>query len=418
MKHCTVLFFCFLSLFSLSQETWLQLNSPSERDLECIYFTDPTTCYIGGDSILLKTEDSGLSFEVMNLSDLDPLNNQSYVISDMHWDNEEEGWVVLAYGGGLFSTTDGGQTWTLNTPANAGFCQYRSLEKSPDGKLFFGGAGCFSGSLIDYFENGIWQVTTLPENWDTSDIVNTINFYTEDLGFAGTSTGKILRTTDGGENWSYIEQDVVENISITDFVFANQDKFVLCYASENGSFGFLESTDQGDTWGFDLDLSTFFYPNIYGAYLSDLGTSYFVGSFGSLDEEQGYITSFPAPQNLTVNEVLKDVSGMGNTVFAVGDNGGIYSRPPIVKLEENYFEADVLNSYPNPNQGILHLSFTRPEWTNYTIVNTLGAVCQRGTVNQDFTSSGTLDLRFLPAGAYILNLIGSTDTESTRFIVK
>lgn len=418
MKHCTILLFCFLSISGLAQETWLELNSPSERDLECVHFIDPTTCCIGGDSVLLKTVDSGLNFEILDLSGIDPLNNQSYVISDMHWDNEDAGWIVLTNWGGLYKTTDGGETWSLDSPANAGFCQFKSIEKSPNGKLFLGGAGCFTGSLIDYFENGLWQSATLPENWDTSDIVNTINFYTEDLGLAGTSTGKILRSTDGGLNWSYIEQDVVENINITDFAFANQDKFVLCYASENISFGFLESTDQGETWASDLDLNTFFYPNIHGAYLSDIGTSYFVGSFGNLEEEQGYITSYPATQNLTVNEVLKDVHGMGNTVFAVGHNGSIYSRPPIVNLEENDFEADVLNSYPNPNEGVLHLSFTRSNWKEYSIVNTLGEVCLKGTFKEDFSSNGTLDLGFLPAGAYFLNLMGNDSQESTRFIVK
>ncbi len=418
MKNYAFLFFCLLSLYGTSQEAWITLNSPTERNFECVYFTSPTNCYIGGDSVLVKTIDGGENFEVMDLSDVNPLNNQTYVISDMHWDNMDEGWIVLSDWGGLFKTDDGGQTWNSITPAGNGFCQFKSIEKSPSGRLFLGGAGCFSGALIDYFDNGVWQSATLPENWDTSDIVNTINFYNENLGSAGTSTGKILRTTDGGLNWSYVDQNVVEDINITDFEFASPDKFVLCYAAPNGNFGFLESTDLGETWGFDIDLSTFFYPNIHGAYLSDEGSAYFVGAFGTQNDEQGFITSYPSPQNLTANEVLKDVHGHGNTIFAVGNNGSILARPAVVSSSEAIALQRDFVVFPNPNEGVFHLSYLNSNWTHFEVLMANGQLVYRGKFTDGIIGNGTLKISDLPSGLYHLNCHGSALFESTRFIVK
>lgn len=99
--------------------------------------------------------------------------------------------------------------------------------------------------------------TGLPIAWtrmstgiSTTEHVYALEFASATLGFAGTGSGKIYRTTDGGSSWSI----VYNNTSVTNFI--NQIKFdnsttgiaIGDGISSSGNLAFLRTTDGGATW--------------------------------------------------------------------------------------------------------------------------------------------------------------------------
>lgn len=71
--------------------------------------------------------------------------------------------------------------------------------------------------------------------------------------------------------------------------------------------------------------------------------------------------------------------------------------------------SSTLNAYPNPTNGILHVSLPNQGAVQYSIVNMLGQTVKTGTCQ------GEIDLRQLECGSYLLRLFNGS---SLRFIIE
>jgi photosystem II stability/assembly factor-like uncharacterized protein len=123
--------------------------------------------------------------------------------TDVHFWNDRLGWMVsdnsyyATDAGYIANTTDGGKTWkyydTLFTPPMYAVDFIDSLKGFVVGNNYQFTTG-FIYSTIDGGENWTWrQFFTTGPFWD-------IGFLDEKHGWI-TGSGKILRTTDGGETW-------------------------------------------------------------------------------------------------------------------------------------------------------------------------------------------------------------------------
>ncbi|MDG1767764.1 MAG: YCF48-related protein [Flavobacteriales bacterium] len=404
----------FLSLLGFSQSTFYPIESPSNRNFECIQFIDNTTGYIAGDSVLIKSEDGGASWSEIDLNNLNINNNSNYLISDMHWQSASSGWIVLSNWSGLHSTNDGGETWSELTPMNDGFCQKVALEFKEDGTAFLGGAGCFTGALIDYYIDGTWYSANLPENWDTEDLVTCIRFFGNDLGFAGTSKGSVLKTTDGGVNWTNVYSN--GELSISDFVSLDGEEIRLTFFTDDSNFGIMKSLDAGDNWEIDGDLATFYYPDMHAAYASAEGQQYFAGSNGK-DPNSGVIFEYPEINFMDINKPIKDINGYGEVVFLVGDDGSIFVND--IDISNNLESIDgnaFFEIYPNPTSGTIQLT-SDVNWDYLELINSSGAVVLTQT-KQSFSQvkNATLELSTLSPGAYQVILYRGHTALSKRII--
>jgi photosystem II stability/assembly factor-like uncharacterized protein len=190
-----------------------------------------------------------------------------------------EGWgnVDAVYGGGIYKSTDFGDTWTLLSSTIGtnvwNFRNVRSMAFDPSGNLYAvtwaynyeGGVGNYysNGGLYKSTDGGIsWTAinsTTFVTNYFTGcDVIpfssSTIIFATEPNG---ATLGGIYRTTDGGTTWNEITASL-PTTNYSRIAFAkdpnNANIAFAQYESQNygspdyGLSGIFKTTDAGATW--------------------------------------------------------------------------------------------------------------------------------------------------------------------------
>jgi photosystem II stability/assembly factor-like uncharacterized protein len=162
-------------------------------------------------------------------------------------------WYVGAASGGIWKTTDAGDSWVnlsdqfSNLSVNA-----MAMAQSNRNVIYAGTGESFPGGTYLY-GNGIWKSTDKGISWvqlaNTSTsadfayinriIVDPLN---ENIVLAATETG-IFKSIDGGANWTkvYASKKGVEDL------VADPADFTALYAGENG-LGVLRSNNAGNTW--------------------------------------------------------------------------------------------------------------------------------------------------------------------------
>src|ERR1017187_4167763 len=189
-----------------------------------------------------------------------------------------EGWgnVDAVYGGGIYKSTDFGDTWTLLSSTIGtnvwNFRNVRSMAFDPSGNLYAvtwaynyeGGVGGYylNGGLYKSTDGGTsWTAinsTTFVTNYFTGcDVIpfssTTIIFATEPNG---STLGGIYRTTDGGTTWNEITASL-PTANYRRIAFARSHNSDTAYAQiesydygspDYGLAGIFKTTDAGATW--------------------------------------------------------------------------------------------------------------------------------------------------------------------------
>lgn len=171
-------------------ENWDFIESETMGFISDIYdieFKDDLTGYIAGDmsagGSIVKTEDCGETWFIENI----PF--ESFETLGIYWHNSETGFI---YGlNQIIKTIDGGQSWdttTINLPGN----RYYTFVHFPTPET-----GYATG------DNIVFKSTDGGNTWEPLEPIggsqlNTVNFFTEDLGIAMGNNGVIYRTTSGG----------------------------------------------------------------------------------------------------------------------------------------------------------------------------------------------------------------------------
>jgi len=153
-------------------KTWQKQNSGTSLYLFSLYFIDRNRGFAVGDkSILLETRDGGANWAIhkiitaaqRELSAEEAVASQDPVLYDIQFLDERNGWVVGEFGK-IAHTTDGGQTWTEQQDSLIG------------------------GEVLD--------VLDIPTFFG-------VRFINRQEGVAAGLDGKIARTHDGGQKWSF-----------------------------------------------------------------------------------------------------------------------------------------------------------------------------------------------------------------------
>ncbi|CAI6052462.1 Ycf48-like protein [Paenibacillus sp. JJ-100] len=210
---------------------------------ESIYFVDRMHGWIvregmgGTDTIVLRTNNGGISWSLSSLSKTDKISAISFV-------SPERGWILTTLNTGigkqdksLYRTQDGGMTWEKMTSSGNG-------ETTTTGEI--SKRGYTTGMTFSDAKHGF---------------LTAIEF----------GTPKLYVTTDGGEQWragtSFFERDKFSrcgnfNISAPEF-FGREAKSawmaLSCSSGETTSFSGFFTADGGRTWkhhSFTLDKQT------------------------------------------------------------------------------------------------------------------------------------------------------------------
>ncbi|MCU4176687.1 T9SS type A sorting domain-containing protein [Carboxylicivirga sp. N1Y90] len=162
-------------------------------------------------------------------------------------------WFTGPVGGGVWKTTDGGQSWlclTMDWP-NLSVASLVMAESNHD--VLYAGTGEGFGNVDAIKGNGIFKSIDRGDSWVhlTSTIDNSDFSYVsrlvidpvdENIVVAATNTG-IQRSTDGGLNWQYVysAEEKVQDLR------AKPGDFNTLFATDN-NIGILTSIDAGKSW--------------------------------------------------------------------------------------------------------------------------------------------------------------------------
>jgi len=249
-------------LYSLDEgRSWTQVQVPVSANLTAVYFVDERHGWaVGHDDVILRTEDAGDSWELVNFG---PDNNRPLL--DVWFADENRGYAVGAYGA-IYASRDGGRSWTLEPfePEPLGGAAQPADEDDYDAEVDMGfdfhlnaimptGDGALylaaeAGRLFRSDDEGAtWR--ELPSPYDGS-------FYGI-LPLDGSALlafglrGHVFRSEDGGQTWSEpipTGTTALLNSAVRpspDLVIVSGLNGVMLVSQDGGqSFGFTQQDDR------------------------------------------------------------------------------------------------------------------------------------------------------------------------------
>jgi photosystem II stability/assembly factor-like uncharacterized protein len=249
---------CTLSVFS-----WLEQESPFDKDLRSVHFYDNKLGWavgiLGGQDqsgYLIKTVDGGNTWQLYPELDFGFLQGLDFA-------DASNGWAVGA-DGLIINTSNGGELWTEQTSGvtvdlwGVGF-------SSADSGIAIGRSG-----TVGYTFNGgsTWSFTSDIVSYNLTDISVIDNEHAWIVG----NFGAILSTTDGGQSWTVVSLGTFGDLWSVKFV----DRSTGWLVGEGGLI--LHTTDGGATWQTQTSntdktlLSAHFVDNSVGWLVGEEGT--------------------------------------------------------------------------------------------------------------------------------------------------
>jgi len=325
--------------------SWTEIQTNTPLAMRAVHFVDiDTGIVIGDEGIILRTTDSGNSWDIRKIDNyigngwLDVFNLDAITFTD-----KQTGWIIGAgyYGNQIYKTTDCGRSWQWNEfiiqpKVYSGLSDICFINKN---------CGVITGDLGAFLKTTdggtTWQYQNLSEKyqkWEYQYFYST--FFTDSLTgwiVGGSNNAFILKTTDGGENWIEAANNDSEmmhrfyKIRFSDTLADNSGWII-------GQFGMIYRTiDTGDTWTSQREKRY----NFNSVYFTDLNTGWVVGDSGvilsTIDGGENWIKQFNSDsiilssvyaidsQNVfAVGSILKGYlpSYMGNGVILKTNNGG------------------------------------------------------------------------------------------------
>ena len=288
--YSTLSFCCLLNCSLFSQ--WLQQNSNTTSNLSDVYFPVKDTGYaVGYQNAILKTTDAGNTWNVLSDGGTNSYRSVYFITASKGFvvggngfgggtllttQNEGVTWDTTIINNGslvcvyffddnigymgnsfvLYKTTNGGNNWFVADSTSVGNIYFTSVDTG------FAVAG---GSILKTTDGGFnWQ--TMFTHWNSG--ISSIHFANKEVGYAvGTYYGALVKTTDGGSTWVELDPLWVEDV-----YFPSAD---TGYTLINSMI--LRTVDGGTNWsslnsGTGVDLqSIYFVDNNTGFAVGDSG---------------------------------------------------------------------------------------------------------------------------------------------------
>jgi photosystem II stability/assembly factor-like uncharacterized protein len=166
-------------------------------------------------------------------------------------------WYAGSVGGGVWKTTNAGQTWRNLTPDLPNLATSVLVQATSNPNVIYCGTGEGFFNLDAVDGAGVFKSTDRGESW--TQLASTINFpdvnrmavdpANENIVLAATADG-LYRSVNGGTSWNLVlEQELIQDLKAT------PGNFNILYAAQN-SEGVWKSTDAGLTWNETANLGT------------------------------------------------------------------------------------------------------------------------------------------------------------------
>lgn len=390
-------------------------------------------------------------------------NNQRF--DDIFFINDNVGWAANGAYAAVYKTIDGGATWTTQVTEQSlgGNYYFRNIEFLNEN---IGFVGTLNGIFLKTIDGGTnWTiVTNFPTNPAAICGLDTVGTSTVYGCGAYFSPACIIKSTDSGETWQYIDMSMYAT-GLVEILFVDENIGYVSGKKANGGV-LLKTTDGGTTW------TEIFNSNIAGEYVWKLqlvtpDNNTIFGSVETVAPNTGrLIKSFDAGATWTTKVFPdEDVQAVGfltpthgwmgghntgfyetndggdtwtdttvgsnlNRIFIINDNLAYASGTTVYKFSDiplstnNFIEKarTRLNAkiLPNPVKDKLNISieFLEPDHLILELYDSLGhqiKELQKDTINKATTKTYSFDFPYL-SGVYILNLHTNTGRQSIKFV--
>jgi photosystem II stability/assembly factor-like uncharacterized protein len=197
--------------------TWADLSLNWQVSLNDVFFVNANTGFTVGSIYIYKTTNAGVNWSQQILS---------YDLKKIYFPSQNTGFITSG-SGSILKTTDCGTSWTIITSTGLGL----------DDIFFYNdNTGWAAGGRIIKTTNG-------GENWviqynSQPTVGHSINFVNENIGYAAGSYGAIVHTSNGGTNW--YPQDGYTSAYLTGVYFTDS-----CIGWIVGYYGVILHTTNG-----------------------------------------------------------------------------------------------------------------------------------------------------------------------------
>lgn len=367
-------------------------------------------------------------------------------LQDVSFSDENRGVAVGVFdparhanGSGILTTTDGGLTWE-DTSWNTNTNSFKAVDMSSNGHGIVVGHSSNSNysytydygqnwyalntqpftSLSDVYlkANGDFIVGTDPgggvndglilktsSGWTQFDEMKQIvkiEFYTDELGFAGSKYGDLWKTIDGGNSWTELTNFPTNN-EITRIDILDPNTILVA------SNGFYLSEDGGITW----NATSYPYPFEF---------HYFDNLNGFGFDDEGLLKTSDGGDTWELILPQSELWGAGDSkkkyyfedkIISIGNNSDI----SILNIPNQMAVSEVSTSprllvVPNPVGAYLGFSSSKVDLSNVQIYNLLGQIQKVSLSNNQVNVSS------LSPGIYFIKVNFEGKRISKRFIKK
>jgi photosystem II stability/assembly factor-like uncharacterized protein len=390
-------------------QNFTSLVEGSTNSCDNIFFSDSINGCVGSfgpippTQQLFYTEDGGDSWQK---AVIDTMAHQTRIF-DLDFSTPEIGWAS-GRGSTPYKTNDGGRTWAY-TPT--GFDFWFKEISTPDAEhIFMAG---WNAEVIKSEDGGTTWVDVSPDvQFQLSD--GGFVFADNEVGYMALSDqnynhGKLLKTLDGGMNWTEI--DYGYNILLECMGFANAEVGLIGLDNEK----LLVTNDGGATWvESEIDApSSIKYVKMFD---TNIAVAAVEGDFVAVSNDGGltFETMFSGPY--TWPTLVHDYHFITeNKGWVSGKNGMImrydatttgiepFGQNPNEIAPENIF-------FPNPSNGEINILI--PDYTSLTIVDMNGKVVKAFDKN----IGNRVDVSGLKPGLYVVTVYSETSSQQQKLL--
>ncbi|WP_298156874.1 YCF48-related protein [Flavobacterium sp.] len=390
-------------------------------------------------------------------------NDQRY--DDVFFLNENIGWAANGYYAKVYKTVDGGENWTLQLDYTnpAGSAYFRNIEFLNENLGF---VGTLNNLFLKTADGGAsWEpVTNLPAGVPAICGLSAVGTSTIYGCGAYFSPAYIIKSTDSGANWQFIDMSAYAN-ALVEILFINES---VGYASGKSDTGgvILKTVDGGANW------TTLYDTGVPGEYVWKLQDLHANGQilFGAVESVTPLLGKLVKSSDGGANWVSKEVpdtdiqavgfvsethgwmgghatgllettdggdtwtdTGVGsnmNRIVVVNENLAYASGTTIYKLTDQNLGVNpfpesprkplMATLSPNPVKDKLNLSvdFTAADHLVIEVYDAAGkliAQLKRDNIDGAVEKSYSFDFPYA-SGTYFLNLHSNTGRQAIKFV--